>query len=231
MLSWDEIVQMDEEALNLAVKDHCAPHSIRPTALWDAVMLLAWRQRICLVTTNVPGTWIIYADELPGGFHLYATTQHEARVAICRLALWRATCTTPTPGIPPRILPEDSAALRQIQAEVEAIGAEDTARRQRLGIAEEDSMQATSQPSLVAQPMPAFHFARGALVAWRIEEPPHHHCYRVLGRRYWERFGLAAPVIEYQIARLGAAEVASYCARQAELQPWPEETPDVAPLE
>ena len=60
------------------------------TGDWGETMALVWRKRIGLGVTHEPGVWICSAEQCPGAFPLYAHTEEEARLALCRLALWRA---------------------------------------------------------------------------------------------------------------------------------------------
>lgn len=115
--TWEEIVAMDEATLNLAIEHlvynrqwsspvpessqgayyqltaagtHIIGYPRNHTASWDRTMVLAFAQRVSISSTNEPGTWICWAEGLRDGPHLYAKTEAEARLNICRLALWRA---------------------------------------------------------------------------------------------------------------------------------------------
>jgi len=116
-MTWDEILALDDHALNLALEDHvyhrtwammpwCATASGRVWVLdqdgpptyatvphlytttdWEACMALAFVHQIGL-SPGSPRGWRL--QPFAYGRALFATTEAEARRAICRLALWLA---------------------------------------------------------------------------------------------------------------------------------------------
>jgi hypothetical protein len=120
-----------------------------PTERWDDCMSLANEAHITRrnepVIHGEPDSarlWIYhcYAPDWIDGRGIAVpevADAQEHRIAICKLVLWRATRLPQSPGATPRITEADMSALRQIQAESDAIGTADDARRQRLGIAED----------------------------------------------------------------------------------------------
>lgn len=109
-LSWTEILALEPPALTLAIErqvyhhpwkgfeavvddPRLSVHLPRHTATWDACMPLAWRYKIGLRRDLWDGMGTIaWHVEWPGDTHgcVGMETETEARMAICRLALWAA---------------------------------------------------------------------------------------------------------------------------------------------
>lgn len=74
------------------------PH-LHTCTSWDAVMALAWQWRISVQPTTAGRALVWYQDNAEDQRCLIVTTEHEARVAVCRLALSRAQ--QPAVGLAP----------------------------------------------------------------------------------------------------------------------------------
>ena len=113
-MHWQAILALDELALNLAIEEQCygrlwqhwddgswsqcngvpQGHAVpQHPASWDRTMALAWRYGIDITppSEHLPGKpgWVLSPWRRTHAMPV--ATEAEARGAVCRVALWRAT--------------------------------------------------------------------------------------------------------------------------------------------
>ena len=94
---WEDILRLNEDELNRALE--AVSSALHTTASWDAVAPLLWHYGLSLQMLGADRALCWYAEDAEDERCLTATSEHEARVHLCRLVLWRAQRATPDPAV------------------------------------------------------------------------------------------------------------------------------------
>lgn len=96
-MTWDDILVLDDTALNLAIETHCGVHQqglfpgpLNYTLSWEWCMILAWQYNLAIHApyAGLPGS--VCVVPYPTTTALAVSTEAEARHAICQLTVARA---------------------------------------------------------------------------------------------------------------------------------------------